>query len=206
MAIAFLTVLGLGAVFFGFFSFKRSLSKPFEFKIAQEPKASSETCPGGDCPDAREENSKLKDTDKDGLSDWDELNIHNTSPYLKDTDSDGVDDLTELESGTDPYCLGQDCGAGKLLNKEDAEGAVSRSKPPEGSDQPEPNKLDMDFNIKDGDASEDERLKVIQGEGDADSLRRMLERSGISQQLLDQVSDEELMELYQEQLKAYSGQ
>ena len=33
-----------------------------------------------------------RDTDQDGLSDFDEINIYQTSPYLKDSDSDGVDD------------------------------------------------------------------------------------------------------------------
>jgi len=47
---------------------------------------------------------KNKDTDGDGLSDYDELYLYHTSPYLKDTDSDGYDDKTEILSGNDPNC------------------------------------------------------------------------------------------------------
>lgn len=37
------------------------------------------------------------DTDGDGLTDYDEVNIHKTDPRLVDTDGDGVDDKTEDE-------------------------------------------------------------------------------------------------------------
>lgn len=53
---------------------------------------------------------KAKDTDGDGLNDWDELNVYKTSPYLADTDSDTFDDKKEIESGNDPTCpQGQTC-------------------------------------------------------------------------------------------------
>ncbi|MFA5021370.1 MAG: hypothetical protein WC517_04950 [Patescibacteria group bacterium] len=51
-----------------------------------------------------------KDTDKDGLSDYDETNKYDSSPYLKDSDGDGVDDKAEVDRGTDPNCPeGQNC-------------------------------------------------------------------------------------------------
>lgn len=51
-----------------------------------------------------------KDTDGDGLSDYDELYIYKTSPYLKDTDSDGYTDDTEIKTGNNPNCpTGQIC-------------------------------------------------------------------------------------------------
>ena len=42
------------------------------------------------------------DTDKDGVSDWEEINVYHTNPYSKDTDQDGIPDLTEILKGTDP--------------------------------------------------------------------------------------------------------
>lgn len=55
---------------------------------------------------------QTKDTDGDGLSDYDELNKYSTSPYLKDSDSDGIDDKAEVTRGTDPNCPeGQNCFA-----------------------------------------------------------------------------------------------
>jgi len=42
------------------------------------------------------------DTDDDGLSDGDEVNIYATNPLLRDTDGDGVSDGQELAAGTNP--------------------------------------------------------------------------------------------------------
>ena len=57
------------------------------------------------------EAAKQRDTDRDGLSDYAELNIYKTSPYLADTDSDGVPDAIEIAQGADPNCpKGQNCG------------------------------------------------------------------------------------------------
>lgn len=53
---------------------------------------------------------QLTDTDKDGLSDFDELYTYNTSPYLADSDSDNITDKAEVEKGTNPNCpAGKDC-------------------------------------------------------------------------------------------------
>src|SRR3989344_2262751 len=43
-----------------------------------------------------------KDSDQDGLSDYDELYLYGTSPYLPDSDSDGVSDKREIATGADP--------------------------------------------------------------------------------------------------------
>lgn len=45
----------------------------------------------------------LMDTDKDGLSDYDEVNEYNTNPTSKDSDKDGLSDYDEVnETKTDP--------------------------------------------------------------------------------------------------------
>ena len=44
----------------------------------------------------------LSDTDGDGLSDPDEVNIHHTNPLSADSDSDGYSDGTEIQSGYNP--------------------------------------------------------------------------------------------------------
>lgn len=57
-----------------------------------------------------QEQLRLKDTDGDGLSDWDESNTYRTSPYLVDSDSDGSRDSVEVARGTDPNCpQGREC-------------------------------------------------------------------------------------------------
>lgn len=44
----------------------------------------------------------MKDTDEDGLSDGDEVNIYRTNPIVADTDGDGLKDGEEIQRGTDP--------------------------------------------------------------------------------------------------------
>jgi hypothetical protein len=77
-----------------------------------------------------EEAMKQVDTDKDGLSDWDEINIYHTSPYLPDTDGDGFSDGTEVKNNKNPLCPeGKDCTVqGQLINK-NWSGAASSSDP-----------------------------------------------------------------------------
>lgn len=58
------------------------------------------------------ERQRAKDTDRDGMNDYAELNTYKTSPYLSDTDSDGIPDAIEIAQGTNPNCpTGQTCGA-----------------------------------------------------------------------------------------------
>jgi len=57
------------------------------------------------------------DTDRDGLSDYDELYFFETSPYLEDTDSDGILDKVEVDSGGDPLCpVGTECSGEDVTN------------------------------------------------------------------------------------------
>ncbi len=42
------------------------------------------------------------DTDKDGITDYDEISLYNTDPFSADSDSDGVIDGLEIEGGYDP--------------------------------------------------------------------------------------------------------
>ena len=59
------------------------------------------------------EELKTKDTDSDGLSDYDELNVYGTSPYLKDSDGDSYSDKIEIDSNNDPNCpKGTECRTG----------------------------------------------------------------------------------------------
>lgn len=47
-------------------------------------------------------NPNSRDTDKDGLSDYDEVYVYFTNPCVKDTDGDGLNDGTEIMNGLNP--------------------------------------------------------------------------------------------------------
>jgi putative ubiquitin-RnfH superfamily antitoxin RatB of RatAB toxin-antitoxin module len=46
--------------------------------------------------------AQKKDTDRDGLTDGEEINIYKTNPLISDTDGDGFADGLEVDSGYDP--------------------------------------------------------------------------------------------------------
>jgi len=47
-------------------------------------------------------NKRLRDTDNDGIEDYDEIYLYHTDPVDSDTDNDGVSDGDEVKNGTDP--------------------------------------------------------------------------------------------------------
>ena len=102
--------LGLGGVVFGVQGFGANLARPVQSQIAQF--ASGEEFLTEDQREDRDrEAAKSKDTDGDGLVDYDELYVYKTSPYIADSDSDGYSDKDEIYSGNNPNCpTGKTCG------------------------------------------------------------------------------------------------
>lgn len=91
------------------------------------------TEPAGETASAGEslpslEELMTKDSDNDGLSDFQELNMYGTSPYLADSDSDGYSDKEEIDGGFDPNCpKGEDCrgtGNGPVDSAKEQEEAI----------------------------------------------------------------------------------
>lgn len=63
----------------------------------------------------------IRDTDGDGLTDADELNLYKTSPYITDSDSDGLADKQEVDNKTDPNCpVGQTCTSANFVSGNDS--------------------------------------------------------------------------------------
>ncbi|PIT93937.1 hypothetical protein COU00_01735 [Candidatus Falkowbacteria bacterium CG10_big_fil_rev_8_21_14_0_10_43_11] len=67
--------------------------------------------------------SGLPDTDGDGISDYDEINIYHTNADNPDTDNDGYNDWTELNSGYSPYAAGN---AKLEINDADGDGLTDK--------------------------------------------------------------------------------
>lgn len=102
-AFVFVAIIGAAGIVLGVFSFYAYAKRPFEIQLAEYAKKGRVYTL--DQQEAQEkEAQKTRDTDADGLTDYDELYIFKTSAYLADTDSDGRDDKTEVFGGTDPNC------------------------------------------------------------------------------------------------------
>ncbi len=161
--------LGFFGLIFGIFYFKSQISSPF----ARQPFSQIGSLNINSAEDLL--GLMGKDTDGDGLSDYDELYVYKTSQYLKDSDSDGVSDAKEIASGTDPNCpAGQDCFAFKDVT---------------------PIK-----NINSSSVG-----NVLEGGYTAAQLRTLLKEAGMSADMLNQLSDEEIIQSYQEALSAAAG-
>ena len=139
---------------------------------------------------------RTKDTDGDGLSDYDELNIYSTSPYLEDTDGDGFKDGEEIKNGADPNCpKGRTCSG---LEETSAVGQATSTTQNDIS-----NSLLKQFgatnpvNQPNLNGDQLQALKNI----DAASLRQLLIQKGMPKETLDKISDEELMQSYSEVLQ-----
>jgi len=159
---------GIFGVIFGFFHFNQQLRTPFLKSIIKADQPVSD-CLNGNCPDDLL-GLRQKDTDQDGLSDYDELNVYGTSPYLADSDSDRVSDSKEIVNNTDPNCpQGKNCFI------------FSETSQPDGTSTLEA----VSGNIN----------SISQFS--ADELRSLLSQSGVDQKTLNSISDEELMAMYQ---------
>jgi len=133
--------------------------------------------------------TKDQDTDGDGLSDFDEVNIYQTSAYLADSDSDGYADKQEIESGNDPNCpAGKSCGleAGPSGETASALGGSSG--------------LGGLVNTP-GSAKAEELQALLGGQATPEAVKAALRQAGMSDEALNKIDDKTLMEIYREVLK-----
>lgn len=185
VAFGLLMFLGLGGVVFGAQSFGANMMRPIQEQIAAF--YTGEEFLTSDERESREmEEAKTKDTDLDGLVDYDELYVYKTSPYIADSDSDGFGDKEEVYSGNNPNCpTGQNCGL--IAGSAEAVGETS------GADAfieglGEEQLLDA------GDVTfeSEEDIQTFFQQATLDQIRAALLEAGMSQEELDLIDDETL--------------
>ena len=175
-AIVFLIITGLAVISFGIWHIGRQLKSPLQININQKTNSNQSLTFTNTQSITRIESLREKDTDNDGLTDYDEFYIYKTSPYIADSDSDKIDDKTEIDQGSDPNCpAGTDC-ARPVTNTNISSNANSLF--PEL--QPEPS-AEIDLNNL-----------------SADQLRAILRDAGASEESLSQLGDQQLIEAYRE--------
>ncbi len=125
-----------------------------------------------------------QDTDSDGLTDFDEINIYKTSPYLSDSDSDGLTDSEEVNAGENPNCPKGEVCFGAAADTETSGGVVQVQQP---AGQP---------------TDVDEILGMFgSGENfDVQALKQALAEAGVDPVVLEEISDEDLKQMYEQTL------
>lgn len=186
IAVGVLCILALSIIVFWVWQMREQINRPF----AYIPQATTATTT--DITTIL----KNRDTDGDGLSDYDEIYVYHTSPYLEDSDSDGISDKKEVDQGTDPNCpQGKDCTALETTTSP----ATLPTQALSTSTQ-----LALPSDLA-GSSSTAELQNTLNGQADAATLRKLLISSGASKSDLDKISDSDLMQSYQESLKNQSN-
>lgn len=163
---------GVVSLVLAFYQLKYSLSSPFFVDSANEEAGRSDLAvKKGDVFILQS-----TDTDKDGLTDYDELYVYGTSPYLADSDSDGYSDGQEIATKNNPNCP-QNKNCDLYLDQT----FVASSSPPAITSDA--------FGLLDG--------TNVSGTGiDANVLRQALAQAGMPADVLAQISDEVLLQEY----------
>lgn len=184
-----LVVMAFGTLLYGFISLSSKIYSGANLQAEKNQTTQAETDSFVD------EIAQLKnlDTDKDGLSDYEEINVYETSAYLADTDADGYDDKKEIDSDHDPLCPKVDTCRGDWTGKKSqtADNGIEIAAPE--------NNLD---NLATGTSPEltAEQLQLL-GQLTPTEVRELLKSLGqISDEELNQIDDATLMQIYSEVL------
>lgn len=118
-----------------------------------------------------------RDTDRDGLTDFEEIYIYGTSAYLADTDGDGINDKDEILQGKNPLCAeGSPCD-----RKEESHTPIQNLENWIKNPESQGSLFDMSAILN-----------------NPEQIRLLLTSSGVDANLLANFSDEEILQLGQE--------
>jgi len=152
------------AVALGGLQIRNAMYRPFALNNSIPPMI------GEDVKD--ESTLRFRDTDRDGLNDFDELYVYSTSPYIADTDSDGIPDGDEIAKGRNPLCdEAKNCGTVDIT----AEASSLPAKPDQQSLY--------------GATAPQTLEEYVQ---DPAVVRQLLAESGLSADLIAKLSDDDL--------------
>lgn len=134
-----------------------------------------------------------EDTDKDGLTDYDEIMKYKSSPYLADSDSDGLSDAQEVAAGENPncpkdqVCIGVGAAAGvDAFAQENTDAASSAGVETDSSTASPPATATS---------------PSMQAPFDPKTVRETLKGAGVSEDVLTRVDDATLKKLYEDTLR-----
>lgn len=167
IGLVLLSVFILLAVTLGLIQVRNTIYRPFALNTSVPPLIGKEV--------NTSEALRYRDTDNDGLNDFDELFIYSTSPYLADTDSDGISDYDEVRQGKNP-----NCAEGKVCGNVTDTASTLPDKPDQGD------LFSMEDNIIPTDLQE---LYT------PEAMRQILIESGLDESMVALISDEEINQM-----------
>jgi hypothetical protein len=195
LSVGVLGVCGLVAILLSFVQLRRALIHPFTTPVQSLVELKRVLGPTAEELDRE---AKKADTDGDGISDYDELNVYYTSPYLRDSDSDGDADNIEIAKGEDPNCpKGTVCVP--IAESSAASGEARTNFPTPGA---------PDYgSYLPGSAVQPSSNAILPAvpERNVNEIRAFLEAQGVSRAELDGYSDEEVLAAYDEAIAIYGS-
>jgi SOS response regulatory protein OraA/RecX len=176
-----LGIIGIGILVLTFIQFKNYIEIPWPTSITgEEPANQTSKINLGESEDVTA--MKNKDTDKDGISDYDELELYGTSPYLADSDSDGVSDKEEILLDEDPNCpQGKEC----FHIDYDQEGSDNSNSTSQNNEAYEPSPSELRQLLKQSGQFTDEQIAQLSDQDLIDFYYQVLEENP---ELKDEVS------------------
>ena len=158
-----LVIFSISILITGYFKIKSAIYKPFAVKTNVSVEQLKYIL----------KSQQDKDTDNDGITDWQEENTYHTSKYNTDSDSDGINDKEEILAGSDP-----NASASTPNN-------VGSYSPDNTASQP------IDFGVPKSEQNTDNLTP--------DQIREILiTKGGVSKEMVDKIDDKTLEKMYNE--------
>ncbi|MFZ2804010.1 MAG: hypothetical protein WA001_02190 [Patescibacteria group bacterium] len=127
MSVLLLGVCGIVALGLSVYRLGASVNQPFLVDSSAIAEAKNIV---GVTPEEQEALDKRTDTDGDGLSDWDEVNVYHTNPDLRDTCGDGQPDNVRVATGKNLNCQGAGAPEGSSPSQVYNPGTVTSTQTP----------------------------------------------------------------------------
>jgi len=205
---------------FSFYQTQSNINNPFKIGQARYENIDIPVSNEVDLADA--EALKKIDTDKDGLSDYLEIYVYGTSAYIEDTDSDGISDRVEVVSGANPLC-----GNPEGCNVDIFSGAPANQnndivQSTDNDSVVKQNLIDLGFAASDLESLSSEELAQLYEQANiallqssdasastetssytmsVEELKSALMQEGVTAEELSAISDDQLMEMYNQSLQ-----
>ncbi len=202
-----LGVCGIFAVVLSLYHIQQSVYAPFLVN-KQDLIATKQLI--GTTPAEDEARQKRTDTDGDGLSDWDEINVFHTNPNLKDSCGDGIPDNVRVVTGKNIACLNGGGNPGGLM---DVSAALTSSGTPFALPTiPTPSAPTAPTVPSAADLSGTAAATAGSGSPDLSSIPRdptvirQALQGKVDQSILDTATDQQLLDAYDQAMSQYDSQ